>query len=76
MSIAPCGIHQKTAFVGADSFSVRFGTLSIKEILPPLFAFHRGIDGLLVFVEELRNEYVAFEFGLTNLSFDAATVDC
>jgi hypothetical protein len=75
MGISPGCVHNEATLVLANSLGKCFRALFNDDVPPASFARHGCIDYLALVVNDLRDDDVPFEFRLSNLSLDLATVD-
>ena len=74
MSITPSGVHEKTTLVFSDSLCESLWAFLDDNVSPSLLTWDTGINLLSGIIEELGHNDIALEFGLTNLTLDAAAV--
>jgi hypothetical protein len=75
VSITPGCVHNEAALIGSDSLSEGSWALLVDDVLPSLSARNTHVDGLPTVVEYRGHDYVTLEFGLANLTFNAAAID-
>lgn len=75
MSIAPCRVHDETAFVLSHSFCVGSWAFFVEDVFPACLTWLRHVNELSVVIMKLRHDDVAFEFGIADLAFDATAID-
>jgi hypothetical protein len=76
MGVTPRRVHEKAPLILPDGCGKSFGAFLNKNVSPALGGRYTSINLRSRFVKEFWHDDVAFELGLSNLSFDAATVDC
>jgi hypothetical protein len=75
MGISPGGVHDEATLILTDSLGKGFGTLFNDDVSPSSSARHRRINCLARIVDNLRNDDVALEFRLPDLSLNLTAVD-
>lgn len=75
VGISPCGVHEKTSFVLANSLGKRLGALFKDDASPTLLARLADVDLFTCGSENFGGDDFALELGLANLALDRATVD-
>jgi hypothetical protein len=72
MGITPSSIHKKTSLILPNSPSKCFRAFLENYISPTSLARHGCVNLLPSIIKEFWHDDLAFELGLSNLTFDAA----
>ena len=75
MCIAPCRIHQETAFVGANRFGKGGRTFLVDDVLPSFGAWLADVEGRPIITEKSGHDNVRFRFWFADLTLNAASIN-